>query len=70
VTVANVREPLGPQFPDHSANDQSLRVDVDRGFVASLIQRATEPAKVAGRIAPLEIGGNGTPLDYEYVRLD
>lgn len=43
---------------------------MDRGFVASLIRRATEPGKVADRIAPLEIGSNGTPLDYEYVRLD
>jgi len=42
----------------------------DRGFVASLMQRVTEPAKVAGWIAPPEIGINNTPLDYEYVRLN
>src|SRR5246500_3429049 len=42
----------------------------DRGFVASLMQRVTEPGKVAGWIAPPEIGINNTPLDYEYVRLN
>jgi benzoyl-CoA 2,3-epoxidase subunit B len=68
--VANAREPPGPQFSDHSANDQSLCVDEHRGFVASLIRRATEPGKVAGRIAPPEIGINSTPFDYEYVRLN
>jgi benzoyl-CoA 2,3-dioxygenase component B len=42
----------------------------DRGFVASLMQRVTEPGKVAGWIAAPEIGINNTPLDYEYVRLN
>jgi benzoyl-CoA 2,3-dioxygenase component B len=42
----------------------------DRGFVASLMGRVTEPGKVAGWIAPPEIGINNTPLDYEYVRLN
>jgi benzoyl-CoA 2,3-epoxidase subunit B len=42
----------------------------DRGFVASVMQRVTEPGKVAGWIAPPEIGINNTPLDYEYVRLN
>ena len=32
--------------------------------------RVTEPGKVAGWIAPPEIGINNTPLDYEYVRLN
>jgi benzoyl-CoA 2,3-dioxygenase component B len=42
----------------------------DRGFVQSLMQRVTEPGKVAGWIAPPEIGINNSPLDYEYVRLN
>jgi benzoyl-CoA 2,3-dioxygenase component B len=41
----------------------------NRGFVASLMRRVTEPGKVAGWIAPPEIGINNTPLDYKYVRL-
>jgi benzoyl-CoA 2,3-dioxygenase component B len=42
----------------------------DRGFVASLMRRVTERGKVAGWIAPPEIGINNAPLDYEYVRLN
>ena len=42
----------------------------DRAFVTSLMQRVTEPGKVAGWIAPPEIGINNAPLDYEYVRLN
>jgi benzoyl-CoA 2,3-dioxygenase component B len=42
----------------------------DRAFVNSLMRRVTEPGKVAGWIAPPEIGINNAPLDYEYVRLN
>ena len=42
----------------------------DRAFVASLMRRVTEPGKMAGWIAPPEIGINNTPLEYEYVRLN
>src|SRR5271157_700952 len=42
----------------------------DRAFVGSLMRRVTEPGKVAGWIAPPEIGINNAPLDYEYVRLN
>jgi benzoyl-CoA 2,3-dioxygenase component B len=35
----------------------------DRGFVASLMQPVTAPGKVAGWIAPPEIGINNVPLD-------
>jgi benzoyl-CoA 2,3-dioxygenase component B len=42
----------------------------DRAFVNSLMRRVTEPGKVAGWIAPPEIGINNSPLDYEYVRLN
>jgi hypothetical protein len=34
------------------------------------MRRVTEPGKVAGWIAPPEIGINSTPLDYEYIRLN
>ena len=49
---------------------QRLPSAEDRAFVASLMQRVTEPGKVAGWIAPPEIGINNTPLDYKYVRLN
>jgi benzoyl-CoA 2,3-dioxygenase component B len=42
----------------------------DRAFVNSLMQRVTEPGKVAGWIAPPEIGINNAPADYVYVRLN
>ncbi|MBV8089402.1 MAG: benzoyl-CoA 2,3-epoxidase subunit BoxB [Alphaproteobacteria bacterium] len=41
----------------------------DRAFVQSLMQRVTEPGKVAGWLASPEIGIDNRPLDYEYVRL-
>ena len=41
----------------------------DRAFVASLMRRVTEPGKMAGWLAPPEIGITNTPLNYEYVRL-
>ncbi|HEY3908379.1 MAG TPA: benzoyl-CoA 2,3-epoxidase subunit BoxB [Stellaceae bacterium] len=41
----------------------------DRIFVKSLMQRVTEPGRVAGWIAPPEIGIDNLPADYEYVRL-
>jgi benzoyl-CoA 2,3-epoxidase subunit B len=34
------------------------------------MQRVIEPGKVAGWIAPPEIGINNAPFDYEYVRLN
>jgi len=42
----------------------------DRAFVASLMRRVTSPGKMAGWIAPPEIGINNAPLDYKYVRLN
>jgi benzoyl-CoA 2,3-epoxidase subunit B len=41
----------------------------DKHFVKSLMQRVTEPGKMAGWIAPPDRGINEQPLDYEYVRL-
>jgi benzoyl-CoA 2,3-epoxidase subunit B len=45
-----------------------LPTDLDRGFVASLMQRVTEPGKFAGWIAPPEGGINNLSLNYQYVR--
>jgi benzoyl-CoA 2,3-dioxygenase component B len=41
----------------------------DRAFVGSLMQRVTEPGKMAGWIAPPERGIDDLPIGYEYVRL-
>jgi benzoyl-CoA 2,3-epoxidase subunit B len=48
---------------------QWLPDDGDRTFVKSLMQRVTEPGKVAGWLAPPEIGIDNLPAAYEYVRL-
>jgi len=40
----------------------------DRIFVHGLMQRVTEPGKMAGWIAPPDRGINKLPVDYEYVR--
>ncbi len=44
--------------------------DADRAFVNSLMQRVTEPGKMAGWLAPPEIGIDNLPAAYEYVRLN
>ena len=49
--------------------DEWLPSDADRMFVKSLMQRVTEPGKMAAWIAPPERGINELPVDYEYVRL-
>jgi benzoyl-CoA 2,3-dioxygenase component B len=46
-----------------------LPSESDRAFVRGLMQRVTEPGKVAAWIAPPERGVDGKPTDYEYVRL-
>jgi benzoyl-CoA 2,3-dioxygenase component B len=66
-------DPDGRPIPDEEwrrREYQWLPSAEDRSFVASLMQRVTEPGKMAGWIAPPEIGINNTPLDYEYVRLN
>jgi benzoyl-CoA 2,3-epoxidase subunit B len=47
-----------------------LPSEQDRAFVGSLMQRVTEPGKVAGWIAPPEGGINNLPAGYDYVRLN
>jgi benzoyl-CoA 2,3-dioxygenase component B len=54
-------------WPDR--RDEWLPSAADRAFVSSLMQRVTEPGKMAGWIAPPERGIDDLPLDYEYVRL-
>ena len=42
----------------------------DQAFVGSLMNRVTEPGKIAAWIAPPARGINGKPWDYEYVRFN
>ncbi|MEJ6023067.1 benzoyl-CoA 2,3-epoxidase subunit BoxB [Ramlibacter sp. PS4R-6] len=41
----------------------------DQRFVKSLMQRVTEPGRIAGWIAPPDRGINAQPVEYEYVKL-
>jgi benzoyl-CoA 2,3-dioxygenase component B len=41
----------------------------DQRFVKSLMQRVTEPGKIAGWIAPPDRGINAQPVEYQYVKL-
>jgi benzoyl-CoA 2,3-epoxidase subunit B len=52
-----------------SCQSDWLPGDDDRAFVQSLMVRVTEPGKMAGWLAPPEIGIDNLPADYEYVRL-
>jgi benzoyl-CoA 2,3-dioxygenase component B len=47
-----------------------LPSEQDRAFIASLMQRVTEPGKFAGWIAPPDGGVNNLGSAYEYVRLN
>jgi benzoyl-CoA 2,3-dioxygenase component B len=49
--------------------DQWLPTPADTAFVKSLMQRVTEPGKMAGWIAPPDRGINANPIEYEYVQL-
>jgi benzoyl-CoA 2,3-epoxidase subunit B len=53
-----------------AAQAEWLPTAADRAFVKSLMQRVTEPGRIAGWIAPPEIGIDNLPADYQYVRLD
>jgi len=50
--------------------DSWLPTDADFRQVAQLMRPVYEPGKFAGWIAPPTTGINGTPLDFEYVRID
>jgi benzoyl-CoA 2,3-epoxidase subunit B len=47
-----------------------LPSEQDRAFVSSLMQRVTEPGKMASWIAPPEGGIDNLPVAYEYVRIN
>ncbi|MFM9879330.1 MAG: benzoyl-CoA 2,3-epoxidase subunit BoxB [Burkholderiaceae bacterium] len=49
--------------------DLWLPTPADINFVKSLMQRVTEPGKMAGWIAPPDRGINAHPIDYQYVQL-
>ncbi|MES2942081.1 MAG: benzoyl-CoA 2,3-epoxidase subunit BoxB, partial [Pseudomonadota bacterium] len=49
--------------------DDWLPTPADISFVKSLMQRVTEPGKMAGWIAPPDRGINANALEYEYVKL-
>ena len=49
--------------------DQWLPTPADTAFVQSLMNRVTEPGKMAAWIAPPDRGINANPIDYEYVKL-
>jgi benzoyl-CoA 2,3-dioxygenase component B len=49
--------------------DLWLPTDEDKTFIHSLMQRVTEPGKMAGWIAPPDRGINANVLDYAYVKL-
>jgi benzoyl-CoA 2,3-dioxygenase component B len=49
--------------------DLWLPTDEDKTYIHSLMQRVTEPGKMAGWIAPPDRGINANVLDYEYVKL-
>jgi len=73
VWVGVPTDPEGRPIADEEWRERQrdwLPSSEDRAFVNSLMRRVTEPGKVAGWIAPPEIGINKAPLDYEYVRLN
>lgn len=47
-----------------------LPTDADRAYIQALMQKVTEPGKIAGWIAPPARGINGQPFAFEYVRHD
>ena len=65
-------DPQGNLIDDGSwdaRRDDWLPSEADRAFVKGLMQRVSEPGKVAGWLAPPEGGINNLPFSYEYVRL-
>ena len=68
--------PTDPQGQPISAGrvrreEGRLAADARRtsAFVKSLMQRVTEPGKMAAWIAPPDRGINAQPVEYEYVKL-
>ncbi|HSV35952.1 MAG TPA: benzoyl-CoA 2,3-epoxidase subunit BoxB, partial [Ramlibacter sp.] len=61
-------QPIAQQAFD-AQKDQWLPTDADIAFVKSLMQRVTEPGKMAAWIAPPDRGIHAHPVAYEYVKL-
>ena len=49
--------------------DEWIPSDADKAYVKSLMQRVTEPGKMAAWIAPPDRGINAQAVEYEYVKL-
>ena len=47
-----------------------IPTDADRSYVKSLMQRVTEPGKMAGWVAPPDRGINNLPVDRKSTRLN
>lgn len=65
--------PEGTVIPEAEWNARQgdwLPTAEDQVFVGSLMNRVTEPGKIAAWIAPPVRGINGKPWDYEYVRFN
>jgi benzoyl-CoA 2,3-dioxygenase component B len=65
-------DPLGQpisQAEFDAKKDSWLPTPDDIAFVKSLMQRVTEPGRMAGWIAPPDRGINANPVEYEYVKL-
>jgi benzoyl-CoA 2,3-dioxygenase component B len=65
--------PEGQVVPEgewHARQGEWLPTTDDEKFIGSLMQRVTEPGKIAAWIAPPVRGINGNPWDYEYIRFN
>ena len=55
---------------DFKRRDEWLPSDSDKAFVKSLMQRVSEPGKIANWVAPPARGIHGKPVEYEYVKFN
>jgi len=65
-------DPLGQPISQgefDTRKDEWLPSEADIGFVKSLMQRVTDPGKMAGWIAPPDRGINALAVEYQYVKL-
>ena len=65
--------PQGAGIPEAEWNAKRgdwLPTGADQAFIGALMNRVTEPGKIAAWIAPPVRGIDGKPWDYEYVRFN
>jgi benzoyl-CoA 2,3-dioxygenase component B len=65
--------PQGAVIPEAEWNAKRgdwLPTGTDQAFIGALMNRVTEPGKIAAWIAPPVRGIDGKPWDYEYVRFN